>query len=397
MTGKKADDSRTVISQPLPASNKRNNYLKTLQGKGLNAISALGTRGIRNSYEKKRNNLIATAGEQGTLPGFEDKIKAEVNIEKSDVTFVVTHPMSHAFTGRTEQMLWYLIQRFTQAIKPWSNDPKDIAKCRRIVLDIHETRGVFGLKDVKTAKETLENALWTLLDTEIQWTERKYQKVEGSSGKGKPVGAIKWTARIISGIGVGETLETPEAKNNGEEGMQNPVAFRRGFLVVELSEALASNLMENNFTMYIPERVFLINPVYYRNSVSLAFKLSDHYNQNIGKRNQHTIGVSSLMDYAPDLPSYDEVMATKGKHVYQQILRPFIRDLLYLKTFGILKECYFFESSKTPIPEEDLKRFKYDEFRNLKVHFEFLQHPGRTKNDIGDSLLPPGTETEVVG
>lgn len=397
MTDKKRKDALPVLSQPLPSSAKRNTYLKTLQSKGLNAISALGTRGIRSSYERRRSELLAAGGVQGTLPGFEDKIAAEVYVEKSDVTYVINHPMSHSFTGRTEQVLWFLVQRFTESVKPWNKSPADIAKCRRIMLDLHEMRAAFGLKDAKTAKETLENALWTLLDTEIRWTERTYQKIEGSSGKGKPVGTLKWKANIISAIGVGEMLVQPKEVNKDKKGLQNPVAFRRGFLVVELSEALVGNLVANNFTMYFPEKVFLINPLYYRNSVSMSFKLADHYNQNIGKRNQHTISVVSLMENAPDLPSYTEVMNTKGKHVYQQILRPFIRDLLYLKEFGILKECYFFKEPKKPIPEAELKSFKYDDFRTLKVHFEFLQHPGRTKNNIDDSLLPPGTETAVEG
>lgn len=416
MTDKKKKSATPAVSQPLPSSNKRNSYLKTLQGKGINAISALSTRGIRKSYEEKYNKMMTVGGEQGTLPGFEDKIQAEVTVEKSDVTFVINHPMNHAFNGRTEQVLWYLIYRLTHAIKPWSSTPGDMAECRKIKLFLNEMCGTFGLKDAKSAKETLESALWTLRDTEIRWTEQRYQKVEGSSGKGKPVGTVKWTAPIISKIGIGEDFEpqepkklpaagaaddgtgtdetTQQAEENGKKKLKNPVAFRRGYLIVELSEALTENLVTNNYTMYIPERVFLINPTYYRNSVSLAFKLMDHYNQNINSKNKHTLTVSTLMEYAQDLPTYDEVI-NNGKHVYQQIIRPFIRDLLYLQEFGILKDCYFYEDIKTPIPKDELKNYKYDDFIKLKVHFEFLQHPGRTNNDT-DDYLPPDEDTTVA-
>jgi hypothetical protein len=58
----------------------------------------------------------------------------------------------------------------------------------------------------------------------------------------------------------------------------------------------------------------------------LARKISEHKRMNIGKPNEDTISVQTLIDACPNYPTYEKVMR-EDRAITRRIIEPFERDL----------------------------------------------------------------------
>ena len=58
----------------------------------------------------------------------------------------------------------------------------------------------------------------------------------------------------------------------------------------------------------------------------LARKISEHKRMNIGKPNEDTISVQTLIDACPNYPTYEKVMS-EDRAIRRRIIEPFERDL----------------------------------------------------------------------
>ncbi|MBO5605781.1 MAG: hypothetical protein J5915_10410, partial [Acidaminococcaceae bacterium] len=68
----------------------------------------------------------------------------------------------------------------------------------------------------------------------------------------------------------------------------------------------------------------------------------------------------------------DEVMG-KGKHVFQRVIKPFLRDMNYLISKNILSDWYFVEKgtqNKVDIDFKFLNKDTYDSFVNCNIYFD---------------------------
>jgi len=79
--------------------------------------------------------------------------------------------------------------------------------------------------------------------------------------------------------------------------------------------------------MYFPHEALNVNTRQNPHKYWLARRIAEHKRMNLGKRNEDIIGVRTLIEACPHLPTYDEVISSRGKSVAQRIITPFERDM----------------------------------------------------------------------
>ena len=151
----------------------------------------------------------------------------------------------------------------------------------------------------------------------------------------------------------------------GERGIRNGViffSFSRTFY----------EILKGYPVMPYHNALFAINPQYNPYSYGLGRRILEHKNMNVGKKNENTISVRTLIN-ATDLPAYEEVMAS-GRQVDQQIIAPFERDLNALSVMMSWEYCH---SNGVQLTEEEVKRFHYDVFIECLVKIHWISYPER--------------------
>jgi len=83
--------------------------------------------------------------------------------------------------------------------------------------------------------------------------------------------------------------------------------------------------------MYFPLSLFLINVKLNPHSFNFGRKIATHIRTNIGKPNERIISVLTLISASPNFPKHEDL---NWKHVTQQIIEPFERDMDIIKDFG---------------------------------------------------------------
>lgn len=78
--------------------------------------------------------------------------------------------------------------------------------------------------------------------------------------------------------------------------------------------------------MYFPREALLGNIKQHPHKFWLGQKISAHKRMNLGKPNEDIIGVDTLINYCPNMPTYEAVMQG-SRHITQQIIEPFERDM----------------------------------------------------------------------
>jgi hypothetical protein len=103
-------------------------------------------------------------------------------------------------------------------------------------------------------------------------------------------------------------------------------------------------------------------------SWGLGQKLRQHYEINRAGKNANTLSIKRMIEAAPDLPTYEEVMA-KDKHLRQRIITPVERDLDELKRLGVLKSWKYRTPQGRILDETTVKRMDYDTWLSLYIVF----------------------------
>ena len=96
---------------------------------------------------------------------------------------------------------------------------------------------------------------------------------------------------------------------------------------------------------------------------------------NCGKKNEDIISVKTLLDCAPCLPMYEEVMAG-DKKVTHRIIVPFERDM---EALGDVLSWEYCHSMGSPLTEEEAAHFCYYTFQNAMVKIRWNDYPDQTE------------------
>ena len=95
---------------------------------------------------------------------------------------------------------------------------------------------------------------------------------------------------------------------------------------------------------------------------------------NVGKKNEDIIAVKTLLAVAPNLPSYEEVMAT-DRALNRRIIEPFERDMDALEDTLTWTYCH---SNNSPLTDGELASLSYDTFISLLIKTDWKQYPDQT-------------------
>lgn len=152
------------------------------------------------------------------------------------------------------------------------------------------------------------------------------------------------------------------------------IAFIRGNIIFSFSMDMAKYLT-NAYLMQYPMELLKVderNP----NSYHIGKKLLLHnsIDNNRRKGTANILSVKSLLDVCPDIPTYEQVLAT-GRQLDQRIRAPFETALNSLSSFISWEYC---NSKGIPLTEEQLQATDYSTFIKFYIKFDVLGAPDQT-------------------
>lgn len=213
------------------------------------------------------------------------------------------------------------------------------AKAPTVLLSLSDFMQARGLKDRKSAREQMIGDLQTIRSMLLTWEEKQGKK--------------KLTLKEVMLADAWEWADT----------RKTVIAFTFGNTFF--------NILKGYPVMPYPMQLQTFNHKKNPNSYYLLRKATEHKNMNIGKANENTISVETLLASAPYIPTYDQVLHG-NKNVTDRIIEPFERDLnACSSTF----DWYYCHRQGQPLTDEELKKFNYETFRKLLVTFVWKDYP----------------------
>lgn len=260
-----------------------------------------------------------------------DPVTGDVTISQKDYTVRISNFEELAdLKTSTHQLLDALTVKLTETG----------AKSPIITLSLEEYMEKRKIKDKKEARKQVEADLDILFNAKISFKEKR------KKGKEPNFHDI----RIIDSKGI-----------------------KNGIITVSFGTAFY-NILLGYPAMPFPTKLFEFNSKYNPHSYYLLRKISEHKYMNAKKKNENIIAVETLLSIVPDIPSYDEIMKT-DRAVTRRIIEPFERDM---DAFGDVLKWKYCHRNNTPLTDEELKSFDYNDFINSLIYIEWDNYPDQT-------------------
>lgn len=237
--------------------------------------------------------------------------------------------------GTPTTATWQLFDMITVEFTESGSKSRDV----QIMLDKYMEKR--ELKDRKEARKQVTKDLELLRVSAINFTEPRK--------KGEPQGYYK--LNISSGAGLSKS----------------------GVITFSFSEDFY-NLLIGYPVMPYPPQLYALNNKRNPNSFYFLRKIAEHKNMNVGKKNEDTISVKTLLTASPYLPTYKKVMAT-DRHLDTRIINPFERDMDALADTLKWEYCH---SNGEPLSSEELSGFTYQLFKDCLIRITWLDYPDQT-------------------
>jgi len=276
------------------------------------------------------NSLTKTRTKSGNYSI--DDVTGKVTVKRSG--FIVTMEGLNSIDGlknSTFKLLDALSVVFTE----------NGAKSPDITMSLDDYMSKCGLKDKKEARKQVKADLETLFNARISFKEKRKK---------------------------GESQDFADVRICEAKGIKN------GVITFSFSATF--------YKLMLGYPVMPLHPLLWRlgtkrndNSLCIFRKLLEHKNMNYGKKNEDTIAVKTLLENAPYLPSYDEVMQT-GRQLTQRIIEPLERDLNGLEEALKWNYCH---RNNEPLTDEELANFSYALFKELLVKVSWNDYPDQSK------------------
>lgn len=271
--------------------------------------------------------LKAIEGKTATI----DAITGTATITKGNFTLTIPN---YAKLSGLKTSTYQLLDAITVALTVTG------AKSPTVIIPLEEYMKRRGLKDRKEAKNQVK------ADMEVL----RQASITGEEKRGKNTQAYSFVNIADSG----------EIKRNGD------IVFTFGNTFYQM--LLCYPIMP------YPAQLQTINNKRNPNSYYLLRKIAEHKNMNIGKANEDTIAVKTLLSISPYIPSYEEVMRA-DRHLEQRIKKPFERDMDALDETLTWHYCH---SNGEPLTDEELLSFSYELFVSLMVKTNWKNYPDQT-------------------
>ena len=220
------------------------------------------------------------------------------------------------------------------------------AKSAKVTLPLDEYMSKCGLKDRKEARKQAVADLETLFNARVTYKEKARKR-------GRKAGAEEpdfYDMRICEAKGI-----------------------RNGIISFSFGESFF-NLLKGYPVMPYPPQLWRLSSKYNPNSFYFLRKISEHKNMNVGKKNEDTIAVETLLSASPFMQSYDEVMSG-DRAVNRRIIEPFERDMDALAETLTWEYCH---TNGLPLTEEEVSGMGYNIFSGLNVRVFWKAYPDQT-------------------
>lgn len=220
------------------------------------------------------------------------------------------------------------------------------AKSAKVTLPLDEYMSKCGLKDRKEARKQAVADLETLFNARVTYKEKARKR-------GRKAGAEEpdfYDMRICEAKGI-----------------------RNGIISFSFGESFF-NLLKGYPVMPYPPQLWRLSSKYNPNSFYFLRKISEHKNMNVGKKNEDTIAVKTLLSASPFMQSYDEVMSG-DRALNRRIMEPFERDMDALAETLTWEYCH---TNGLPLTDEDTSGMDYNIFSGLNVRVFWKAYPDQT-------------------
>lgn len=309
-------------------------YSNMLQGNLTNALAHTSKRNF--TFNPMTEEGIAETGEVIiTTKKYHD---LTLNVPAHKVLDILTTKLTRNFPYGTEVTL------------------ESLVKHRSVKISVNEYMKLCNLTDRAGARKQLKEAILDLYNISLECDEERYHMPKGRK-RGKTE-TIHWKARILD-----STIEDIS---------KDPV--KQGNITANFTLEIVKYFSQA-FIMPYPDKLLHINANDNRHSYYIGRKLVEHHNMNIGKENANRISVKTLLTALPDLPSYENT-----KHVTQQIINPFDRDLMALQDkYNILASWHYCNSGGEPLTDEQVESYRYDNWIQWLIEFELADYPDQSE------------------
>lgn len=325
---KPADFEFHLISNNTPKRKRGNITAAVRDGEKTTLYSSTGFNTIRQGAATNALTKVKANPKYNTVI---DPITGTATISQGNLTVTIPGFTELAgFKTSTYQLLDAFVVRLTESG----------AKIPTVSLALEEYMEMRKLKNRKEARKQVLQDIDILYNATISFKEKRKRGKEPSF----------YNIRIISGGGIKNGIIT--------------ISFGIEFY----------NILLGYPVMPYPVQLWTLNSKCNPNSFYLLRKIAEHKNMNVGKKNEDIIAVKTLLSIAPDIPTYEEVMAT-DRALTRRIIDPFERDMDALS--DTLKWAYC-HSNNTPLTDEELKNLNYDTFIELLIKTEWNNYPDQT-------------------
>ena len=322
------------IAPPSPVSPL---YSPVLQGKPIHGLISSST--ARGNIQMNAITHVGTMESEGVIITIDEDAIQDISPQTFKVLILLlteaTRQLPHEITATAEA----------------------IQKGRIVKLSLKDYMEACKIKDVKEARNQLNDAIKALYSVSLEWDEESYIKPEGKSRKTK--------------ITNHHRMRITDHTITQEEG--NPV--KRGVAEIRLSFDMAEYL-SNAYIMPYPHSLLFINTRYHPYSIPLGWKLCTLHNINYGKDTANITTVKTLLSSAKGIPTYGE-LSQRG-NIYDRLIKPFDRDIAALVEAGVLTAYWYYNDSGDKIESSQLGLLSYAEFSALHIHYELKDYPNQT-------------------
>jgi len=296
------------------------------------------------------DNVISDFNSTGKKQFEEKPIVNQAVAKKKNVSIVIDNYVDEVLKVTknlkvpTQKLMLVLMKKLNENNQYKETDIKKIDTI--VTFTMSEYMELCGVKNEKEARKTMVRELDTLYNISIDFTA-------DTTNNGKRIKNNNFlNVRICTHKGIKNSV----------------VSF--GF-----SPQIAKHIINAPITK-VHSKLLLINPNINPHSFYLGLKFSYHFNMNEYKPNSNIIAVTKLMEFCPDLPTYEHVESTGHKYK-QQIITPFEKDM---DAINEVVEWEYCNSKYQPLTGYQAGNTdKYEIFITLFIKFTLYDYPETKK------------------
>ena len=156
--------------------------------------------------------------------------------------------------------------------------------------------------------------------------------------------------------------------------------IRNGYINMRFSEDIA-NYLTHAYIMQYPTALQAIderNPRTY----NVGWKLALHHSidNNRAKGTANIISVTSLLDACGDMPSFEDIQASKNRGHWERLIKdPLEKALDAAQSSGVIVSWEYCNSKGIPLDDGQVTISDYQTFITLYVHFEMMEEPDQSE------------------